>query len=269
MVYIIFFLLLYWVLYKITKKYGIKWSWTEINKIMRNIPVKLITIVEHYLKNLWKIFLKRAFFSTIIIYIMKIDIKNAFDFIMGSSELENTLYSGLWKLGIMLTIYLAWRRFGIHNFKLDYYKKQDIQSSRRKYILDQLESWGLYNRNLNNIDDYKKLQEDIRNSQELSEQFKPRYFLLENAKSKNSFVNYNEVDFYILKDTELKTLKSLIEYREGLWWKELLASGMIYNVAWFLVKIIIKLNSEDNGIDTSNNSSNNIGGSTRDYDTPD
>lgn len=234
----------------------------------RSIFVKLIMIVEHYLKNFWKIFLKRAIFSTIIIYIMKIDIKNAFDFIMGASELENTLYSGLWKLGIVLTIYLAWRRFGIHNFRLDYYKKQDMQVSRRKYIIDQLESWGLYNRNLNNIDDYKKLQEDIRNSEELSEQFKPRYFLLENAKSKNSFVNYNEVDFYILKDSELKTLKSLIEYREGLWWQELLASGVIFNVTWFLFKIIIKLNSSDddhNGI----NSSSNIGDSTRDYDTPD
>lgn len=236
----------------------------------RNISGKLIIIVEHYLKNLWKIFLKRAIFSTIIIYIMKIDIKNAFDFIMGASELENTLYSGLWKLGIVLTIYLAWRRYGIHNFRLDYYKKQDMQVSRRKYILDQLESWGLYNRNLNNIDDYKKLQEEIKNSVELSEQFKPRYFLLDNAKSKNSFVNYNEVDFYILKDSELKTLKSLIEYREGLWWQELLVSGLIFNVTWSLVKIIIKLNSNNddhNGV--NRNSSSNIGDSTRDYDTPD
>lgn len=240
-----------------------------------NIFVKLIKVIENYLKNFWKIFLKKAFFSTIIIFIMKIDIKNAFDFIMGATELENSLYSGLWKLGIVLTIYLAWRRYGIHNFRLDYYKKQDMQVSRRKYIIDQLESWGLYNRNLNNIDDYMKLQEEVNNNKELLEQFKPRYFLLDNAKSKNSFVNYNEIDFYILKDSELKTLKSLIEYREGLWWQELLASGLIFNVTWFLFKMIIKLNSNSNSNnDNDNNSGNNRASNIsnvwgNDHDTPD
>jgi len=92
-----------------------------------------------------------------------------------------------------------------------------MQTSRRRYIIDQLESWGLYNKNLNNIDDYKKLQQEVRNNEELLDKFEPRYFLLDNAKSKNSFVNYNEIDFYILKEDELKQLKSLIEYREGLW----------------------------------------------------
>jgi hypothetical protein len=155
------------------------------------------------------------------------------------------LYNGLWKLGIVLAVYLAWRRYGIHNFRLDYYKKQDMQTSRRRYIIDQLESWGLYNKNLNNIDDYKNLQQEVRNNEELLDKFEPRYFLLDNAKSKNSFVNYNEIDFYILKEDELKKLKSLIEYREDLWWQELLASGLIFNATFFLIKIIIKWKSND------------------------
>lgn len=233
-----------------------------------NICIKLRTMIEQFLKNLWKIFLKRIFFSTIVIFMMKIDIKNAIDFIIGASELENTLYSGLWKLGLVLAAYLAWRRYGIHNFRLDYYKKQDMQVSRRKYIIDQLESWGLYNRNLNNIDDYIKLQEEVNNNKELLEQFKPKYFLLDNAKSKNSFVNYNEIDFYILKDAELKKLKSLIEYREGLWWQELLASGIIFNATLFLIKIIIKFKSDD-GNDGNNGNRGSKSSICTDADTPD
>jgi len=38
---------------------------------------------------------------------MKLDTKNAVDFIIGATDFEQFLYNGLWKLGIVLAVYLA------------------------------------------------------------------------------------------------------------------------------------------------------------------
>lgn len=204
----------------------------------------LFIIVEKFLKNFWKILLKRSIFSFISIWIIRANGQYVSDIVLQMSEGEMVL-AGLTGFTI---IYLCWRRFGIYNFKKDYTNKEQQQNERESYLINKFEELGYTdaNKDLKSIISLKNLQEELKTSSYWSNHFRPAHLQLENATgSKKSFVNLNDFDYYMLKHQELAVLKSLIKYRENLFYTEFYYCGFFTSAFWLVMKLMEE--SGDNG----------------------
>lgn len=206
--------------------------------MIKKIANKIFFIVENGLKNFWKILVRRFIISFISVLLIKSNKEYIIDFI--SFALDKTeAYNLIGGIVAFSFLYLAYRRWGIYNFKKDYTTQLEQQQVREKELYAKLQELGISDINLKNKDDLLSLQK-ITHDSDLSKDFIPTYFKLENATgSKNSFVNLNDVDYFIFKSDQLHGLKSLIEYRESLFIKELffdivLVGGCYYIIMWFI-----------------------------------